>query len=176
MCPISFYGTWQLQFCESHLSVNVSRQHYLKDIYDKLRFPWKCGTYSLQNGHCRQHNPTVHLQTQKMKTTFLQVLKVPWPSNSSYSQLTPSHVVVRRCSGGCHGGLTSCVPTKTDKRKVSVLLARWVWPVVHLVLALDQLRCPLGGGSCQKECATLEVEDELACGCGCRLDPSSCRY
>jgi len=88
-----------------------------------------------------------------------KVLKVPWPSNSSYSQLTPSHVVVRRCSGGCHGGLTSCVPTKTDKRKVSVLLAR----------------CPLGGGSCQKECATLEVEDELACGCGCRLDPSSCR-
>ena len=63
---------------------------------------------------------------QKMKTTFLQVLKVPWPSNSSYSQLTPSHVVVRRCSGGCHGGLTSCVPTKTDKRKVSVLLARLV--------------------------------------------------
>jgi len=88
-----------------------------------------------------------------------KVVKVPWPSNSSYDQLTPSHVTVRRCSGGCHGGLTSCVPTSTQLRKVAVLLAR----------------CPLGGGSCQKECATLEVEDELACGCGCRLEPSSCR-
>merc|ERR1719365_80812 len=88
-----------------------------------------------------------------------KVVKIPWPSNSSYDQLTPSHVTVRRCSGGCHGGLTSCVPTSTQLRKVAVLLAR----------------CPLGGGSCQKECATLEVEDELACGCGCRLEPSSCR-
>jgi len=88
-----------------------------------------------------------------------KVVKIPWPSNSSYDQLTPSHVTVKRCSGGCHGGLTSCVPTSTQLRKVSVLLAR----------------CPLGGGSCQKECATLEVEDELACGCGCRLEPSSCR-
>ena len=141
-------------------------------------FPWKYETYILcevDMWMCVQNIPTVQLETQKLNMFSLQVLKVPWPSNSSYSQLTPSHVVVRRCSGGCHGGLTSCVPTKTDKRKVSVLLARWVWPVVHLVLALDQLRCPLGGGSCQKECATLEVEDELACGCGCRLDPSSCR-
>ena len=75
---------------------------------------------------CVQNIPTVQLETQKLNMVSLQVLKVPWPSNSSYSQLTPSHVVVRRCSGGCHGGLTSCVPTKTDKRKVSVLLARWV--------------------------------------------------
>merc|ERR1719239_958663 len=88
-----------------------------------------------------------------------KVVKVPWPTNSSYDQLTPSHVTVKRCSGGCHGGSTSCVPTATSIRKVAVLLAR----------------CPLGGGSCDKECATVEVEDEVACGCGCRLEPSSCR-
>jgi len=89
----------------------------------------------------------------------LQVVKVPWPTNSSYDQLTPSHVTVKRCSGGCHGGSASCVPTATSLRKVAVLLAR----------------CPLGGGSCDKECATVEVEDEVACGCGCRLEASSCR-
>ena len=67
-----------------------------------------------------------------------QVVKIPWPSNSSYDQLTPSHVTVKRCSGGCHGGLTSCVPTSTQMRKVSVLLARWVlgfsFSVVDLVV------------------------------------------
>jgi len=88
-----------------------------------------------------------------------KVVKVPWPTNSSYDQLTPSHVTVKRCSGGCHGGSASCVPTATSKRKVAVLLAR----------------CPLGGGACDKECATVEVEDEVACGCGCRLEASSCR-
>ena len=68
------------------------------------------------------------LKIQKgFKTTVFQVVKIPWPSNSSYDQLTPSHVTVRRCSGGCHGGLTSCVPTSTQLRKVAVLLARWVF-------------------------------------------------
>ena len=104
-----------------------------------------------------------------------QVVKIPWPSNSSYDQLTPSHVTVKRCSGGCHGGLTSCVPTSTQMRKVSVLLARWVLGFLFFCRFTCCPRCPLGGGSCQKECATLEVEDELACGCGCRLEPSSCR-
>jgi len=28
-------------------------------------------------------------------------------------------------------------------------------------------RCPVGGGKCEKECAVLEVEDEVECSCGC---------
>ena len=28
-------------------------------------------------------------------------------------------------------------------------------------------RCPVGGGKCDKECAVLQVEDELECSCGC---------
>ena len=66
----------------------------------------------------------------------------------------PPRLTSARCLSCSQGGSSSCPP----------------WS------RIDQLRCPLGGGSCQKECATLEVEDELACGCGCRLDPSSCRY
>ena len=29
-------------------------------------------------------------------------------------------------------------------------------------MAVLLARCPLGGGSCDKECATVEVEDEVA--------------
>ena len=28
-------------------------------------------------------------------------------------------------------------------------------------------KCPVAGGKCDKECASLEVEDEVECECGC---------
>ena len=37
-------------------------------------------------------------------------------------------------------------------------------------------RCPVGGGKCEKECAVLEVEDELECSCGCsKHDHDQCQ-
>jgi len=79
-----------------------------------------------------------------------KVIPVPWPNNTDIHQLSPSHVVVRRCSGGCHGS-SSCVAVMTRVRQVSVMMGK----------------CPVGGGKCDKECAILEVEDEEECECGC---------
>ena len=81
---------------------------------------------------------------------MLQVIPVPWPNNTDTHQLSPSHVVVRRCSGGCHT-TASCVARVSRVREVSVMLAS----------------CPVAGGKCDKECATLQVEDEAECECGC---------
>ena len=90
------------------------------------------------------------------------MVKVPWPANSSYDQLTPSHVTVKRCSGGCHGGSASCVATATSKRKVRTLLTKILNSLETLLqVAVLLARCPLGGGACDKECATVEVEDEV---------------
>ena len=75
---------------------------------------------------------------------------MPWPNNTDVHQLSPSHVVVRRCSGGCHGS-SSCVPVTSRVRRVSVMMGK----------------CPVAGGKCDKECASLEVEDEVECECGC---------
>ena len=49
--------------------------------------------------------------------------------------------------------------SSTKKRRVAVLLGR----------------CPLGGGKCEKECASVEVEDQLECQCGCRQQAEECR-
>ena len=76
---------------------------------------------------------------------------MPWPNNTDVHQLTPSHVVVKRCSGGCHNSDSTCVPRVTRVRHVSVMMGK----------------CPVGGGKCDKECASLQVEDEIECECGC---------
>ena len=78
------------------------------------------------------------------------MIPVPWPNNTDVHQLTPSHVVVKRCSGGCHNSGT-CVARVTRVRNVSVMMGK----------------CPVGGGKCDKECASLQVEDEVECECGC---------
>ena len=74
----------------------------------------------------------------------MQVIAVPWPNNTDIHQLSPSHVVVRRCSGGCHGS-SFCVAVMTRVRQVSVMMGK----------------CPVGGGKCDKECATLQVCNDV---------------
>ena len=78
------------------------------------------------------------------------MIAVPWPNNTDVQQLSPSHVVVRRCSGGCHSS-RSCVARVRKVREVSVMMAK----------------CPVAGGKCEKQCARLEVEYEVECECGC---------
>ena len=94
-------------------------------------------------------NKNVKLKTIIQKIS--QVIPVPWPNNTDIHQLSPSHVVVRRCSGGCHTAARNCVATSTNVRKVPVMMGR----------------CPVGGGKCDKQCAVLQVEDEVECSCGC---------
>ena len=83
---------------------------------------------------------------------------MPWPNNTDVHQLTPTHVTVRRCSGGCHQDHQSCVASLTRTREVPVILGK----------------CPVSGGKCEKECASVEVEDEVECECGCRRKESEC--
>ena len=35
-------------------------------------------------------------------------------------------------------------------------------------------KCPVSGGKCEKECASVEVEDEVECECGCRRKEDEC--
>merc|ERR1712168_1669816 len=83
-----------------------------------------------------------------------KVIKVPWPNNTDVHRVTPTHVTVRRCSGGCHQDHQSCVASMTRVREVQVILGK----------------CPVSGGKCEKECASVEVEDEVECECGCRRE------
>lgn len=81
-----------------------------------------------------------------------KVIVVPWPNNTDVHRVTPTHVTVRRCSGGCHQDHQSCVASLTRVREVQVILGK----------------CPVSGGKCEKECASVKVEDEVECECGCR--------
>jgi len=87
-----------------------------------------------------------------------KVIVVPWPNNTDVHQLTPTHVTVKRCSGGCHQDHQSCVAFLTKTREVPVILGK----------------CPVSGGKCEKECTSVEVKDEVECGCGCRKKQSEC--
>ena len=59
--------------------------------------------------------------------------------------MTPTHVEIMQCSGGCHRGNQACVPTLTQEKEVSVMLAR----------------CGIQTGKCEKECASLVVVEHL---------------
>ena len=88
-----------------------------------------------------------------------KVISVAWPNFTSVDQVSPSHVTVLRCSGGCHTDHRSCVASRTKNRKVAVMLGK----------------CnKVNGGRCEKVCTTLEVEDETECECGCRRKMDEC--
>lgn len=42
-------------------------------------------------------------------------------------------------------------------------------------MAVIMSKCGISSGTCDKECATLEVEEDVECGCSCQLTPSDCR-
>ena len=86
------------------------------------------------------------------------VVELPWPNNTLVQQMTPTHILVSRCAGSCHGQGQTCLPTEQSKRKVEVMLGK----------------CGVSVGTCEKECAVVEVVDHLSCGCDCQLSSSSC--
>ena len=66
-------------------------------------------------------------------------------------QMTPQFIEVKRCGGGCHTQLQSCISTSTTSRQIPVLLSS----------------CGLSAGLCDKSCATLEIEEDTSCQCDC---------
>jgi len=87
-------------------------------------------------------------------------LMLPFPdrNKTKWQQMTPTHVEVSQCSGACPGP-TDCTPLKTKKRKIPLMLGR----------------CGAIGGKCEKQCATVEVEEHIECGCSCHLIKDDCR-
>ena len=72
--------------------------------------------------------------------------------------MTPTHVSVQRCEGGCHQYGHSCQPIRTTRTLVPIILAR----------------CGIQSGLCAKECASLEVEEHAECACACQLTARDC--
>merc|ERR1712224_830581 len=72
--------------------------------------------------------------------------------------MTPTHIEVLRCTGACLG-TTDCTPLKTVMREISVMLGN----------------CGISEGMCEKQCATVTVEEHMECGCSCKLKQDDCR-
>ena len=90
------------------------------------------------------------------------VMRLPWPNSTmvggGVQQMTPTHVAVMQCGGGCHRGSQGCIATATRTREVSVMVGK----------------CGVSVGKCEKECATVTLEEHTKCGCGCQLDRVEC--
>ena len=90
------------------------------------------------------------------------VMRLPWPNSTmvggGVQQMTPTHVTVMQCGGGCHRGSQGCIATSTRTREVSVMVGK----------------CGVSVGKCEKECATVTLEEHTKCGCGCQLDRVDC--
>merc|ERR1719300_307145 len=65
-----------------------------------------------------------------------KVIAVSWPNHTSVDQVSPSHVTVLRCSGGCHTNYQACVASRKSQRQVAVMLGKCNQVV---------------GGKCEKE-------------------------
>ena len=72
--------------------------------------------------------------------------------------MTPTHVEVLRCGGGCHRGSQDCLATSTRIREIEVMIGK----------------CGVSVGKCEKECAVVSVEEDTECGCGCQTDRFEC--
>merc|ERR1712172_89085 len=90
------------------------------------------------------------------------VMRLPWPNSTmvggGVQQMTPTHVAVMQCGGGCHRGSQGCIATATRTREVSVMVGK----------------CGVSVGKCEKECATVTLEEHTQCGCGCQIDTIQC--
>ncbi|XP_059098408.1 uncharacterized protein LOC131892607 [Tigriopus californicus] len=87
-----------------------------------------------------------------------RVVHLPWPNDTSFHQMTPSHVEVKLCDGGCFHRKQSCLPLQTKKIKIPVLLAR----------------CTIHSRKCEKTCSEVEVEEHTLCGCECKIKRHHC--
>ena len=72
--------------------------------------------------------------------------------------MTPTHIEVLQCRGGCHRGHQGCVATQTRVKKVPVMLGK----------------CGINTGKCEKECAHASIEEHVECGCACELTSEDC--
>jgi len=87
-----------------------------------------------------------------------RLVRLPWPNDTSVHKMTPSHVEVNRCDGGCFHRQQSCLPTRVKKKNIPILLAR----------------CTIHSEKCDKICAEIEVDEHTECGCECKTKRHHC--
>jgi len=111
-------------------------------------------------GHskCSQNHIKNSLQSNIGCKPVPVVLELPWPNNTEIQQMTPTHISVQRCEGGCHQTGHSCIALKTREKKIPVMFGK----------------CGMSVGKCEKECAHVTVEEHTDCGCACDLMHEEC--
>ena len=64
-----------------------------------------------------------------------KVIAVPWPNNTDIHRVSPSHVLVRRCSGGCHAsGQGSCVATRVQVRVLIIVIIIIIIIIIMIII------------------------------------------
>jgi len=100
---------------------------------------------------CRSHHIRQALQENVMCKPSPTVVQLPLPNNTDVQQMTPTFVEILQCGGACHRANQECVATKTREKKIPVMLAR----------------CGISTGKCEKECASVTLQEHTECGCDC---------
>merc|ERR1711892_921310 len=98
------------------------------------------------------------LKSDKMCSPRPVIVQLPWPNNTNVQQMTPSHIELLQCGGGCHRNSQGCVATQTRVKRVAVMMGK----------------CGIGRGKCEKECAEVSVEEHIDCQCACTLTEEIC--
>lgn len=107
--------------------------------------------------------PNDHMSEAVTSSYYCQpiqkILKLNMPQNISFTQMSPSHISVNQCGGGCHNTDHSCVSISKIFKTIPVILSR----------------CGLSSGRCTKVCAIATVTEDTRCQCQCPksdCDPS----
>jgi len=107
---------------------------------------------------CRSNHIKQALHKNIMCKPAPVIVKLPWPNNTDIQQMTPTHIEVLQCNGGCHRNNQGCTATQTVVKKIPVMLGK----------------CGINTGKCEKECAHVSVEEHTECGCACELRWEDC--
>jgi len=100
---------------------------------------------------CTKDHITEALKSASHCRPLPKVVKLEMPGNGSFTQMTPQHVELNLCGGGCHSTAHSCISTGKTVRHVPVLLST----------------CGLLSGTCHKTCSFVQLEEDSSCSCGC---------
>ena len=121
------------------------------------------GSLNVEMNKCRQHDIQSLLslrdddkhKCQPRKVTVELDTRDTWPG---HALLAPTHLEVARCVGSCGHYFHSCYPTSTRSILVPVILSE----------------ITVKEGVTDTTCGHVEIEEHLACGCGCDVAEETC--
>ena len=166
ICPVVYFSTYQMsRSMHKHWGHGLSTCRLL---WASLKFlailsAQQVGGFECSVGQQQQIlSSVVKCSTSAVMVDLRHLILA---SNSSLGvpveevvQVVPDTVAVSRCKGGCNLPAHSCHPTQVVEKEVEVMLVLARWPQ----------------GEHQVVCSSIQVEDHLACGCGCEVKPEHC--